>query len=813
MSSIRDPHRPQALPLPLTTFIGREREIATIAAMIRNPDLRLLTLTGPGGVGKTRLAIEVARTVAGEFPDGCWFVPLAPVQVPSLVADAIAYALGVRDVAAGPVEEEIAVALGGRRALLILDNFEHLLAAGAPVARLLAACPSLTILVTSRAVLRVSGEHDFAVPPLSLPGRSTAESSGQALAEVLVEASEAARLFVARAKAARADFAVTTINATFIAELCRRLDGLPLAIELAAARIKHLPLPALLQRLEPRLPLLTAGARDAPARLRTMRDAIAWSYDLLTPAEQALFRRLAVFVGGFTLDAAESVGSGWPEAGSAKTRLTPDRRLPAPASVLDLVSSLVDKSLLRQDVGPDGQPRYLMLETVREFGLEQLALAGEVDQARARHAAHFLHFAGGQGEEIRIQWNLEALQRVAAERDNVRQALVWYDEHEEFDSLLQLSTLLFVAWTSPTREGFSWVDRALTRSRHVASAARVRALNGAAILAMFQGDYARGASYVAEELALARELGDAYLFGEALINAGMLAYRQGEYGLAEARLTEALDTLDELARTDPAAAMQIVRTFLILGDTALVQERFDHATNRYAEALARSPETGLDWGWCDVQAGFAGASYCRGDLVTAARCYAESLTRARQALAAESLAHVQDRSYTPIALSALVGLAGVAAEAGQPELGARLFGAADAIVNSQRIAIFPRDRPVRTRTLRALRRALGDGRLVTAQAEGFSLAIAQAVEEALALAEAFPSRLRQAVSPVIDHVLTPREMEVLRLVAAGRSNREIADALFISVPTVKRHLSTILAKLDLPSRSAATAYAHTHSLV
>jgi predicted ATPase/DNA-binding CsgD family transcriptional regulator len=792
------------LPRPLTSFIGRKREIALVAERLRRDGVRLLTLTGPGGVGKTRLAIQVARALGGEFPDGIWFVPLAPVREAALLAPTVADVLGVRESPTHTVEESIEEALGEGRVLLILDNFEHLLEAGPFVARLLAACPALVMLVTSRAMLRVSGEHDIAVHPLSLPSRSTEETHGREGDVALVESSEAVRLFVARAQAARADFALTATNALLVAEICRRLDGLPLAIELAAARVSHLPLPTLLQRLEQRLPFLTEGARDAPARLHTMRAAIAWSYDLLTPEEQIPFRRLAVFVGGFTLEAAEAVGT---------AREGPSR------DVLDGIASLTDKSLLRQDAGPDEHPRYHMLETVREFGLEQLALAGEEDETTAHHARYFVQLSASQGQDIQIQWSLDALQRVAADRDNVRQALAWCDAHEEFDALLQLCTLIFVAWTSPSPEGSPWVERALERSRHIVSPARVRALNGAGVLAMFQGDYVRAADYIAEELTLAQVLNDTYLTGEALINAGMLAYRRGEYAQAEARLDEALRTLQEPTEADPASVLQIVRSFLILGDTALVQEQFDRAAKRYSEALARSPETGLDWDWglSDIQAGLAGASFCRGDMVRASALYAESLARAEKALAAESLARVQDRSYTPLVLSALLGVAGMGTEMGQLEQGARLFGAAEAITAAHRIAIFPRDRPVRERSLRALRQALSEERLTAAQELGRSLTITQAVAEALALLEATAPRLRQAVSPattqLVDHGLTPREMDVLRLVAAGHSNREIAEALFISVPTVKRHLTNVLAKLGLPSRSALNTYAHTQGLV
>ena len=340
------------LPQPLTSFIGREREVATVVNLLRREHVRLVTLTGPGGVGKTRLAIRVAEIAVTDFLDGVWFVPLATVRDPALIASTIARALGIQETADRSFEEGIGAFFAGRREMLVLDNYEHVLDAAPLVTELLAACPALTVLVTSRSTLRLSGEHDISVPPLA-----SLDPERLPPLDRLREA-EAIRLFVERATSANAEFVLTEANATDVATLCARLDGLPLAIELAASRNRALPPQTMLRRLDQRLRLLTGGARDQPMRLRSLREAIAWSYDLLTEPEQVLFRRLAVFVGGCTLAAAEAVASG------------PDDVALDP---FEGIASLVDKSLLRPETGHDGESRYLMLETVREYGLEQLA--------------------------------------------------------------------------------------------------------------------------------------------------------------------------------------------------------------------------------------------------------------------------------------------------------------------------------------------------------------------------------------------------------------------------------------------------------
>jgi predicted ATPase/DNA-binding XRE family transcriptional regulator len=700
-----------SVPAPLTRLIGRAVEFAALRDALRDDAARLVTVTGAGGSGKTRLALEIAREAITWYPDGIVFIDLSPLTDADLVVPTIAAGLGVQEAAEQPLIEALTAQLVPKQLLLVLDNCEQVLASAPEIAGILAACPNVCVLATSREAFRVRGEREFPLSPLPLP----AADGLPPLAELA--RNPAVALFMERAAAKRPDFALASGNAEAVATICRRLDGLPLAIELAAARVSTLSPAALLSRLERRLPLLTGGGRDLPTRQRTMRDAIAWSYDLLAPEARILFRRLALFAGGFTLDAAEAVADD-------------------PTAVLDVIGALSDQSLVRQMPGAGDEPRYMMLETMREFGLEQLTLSGEEDETRARHAQHFVRLAGGLGYGIQINWHLAILERIAAERDNVRLALAWCDEHEEFDALLRLSNALSALWVSPYQDGLSWIDRVLERTRHIASPARVQTLNGAGIQALVQGNYARAVAYFAEELVLARDVGDAYYLGQALVNTGFIAYRRGEYGRAEAWLHEALGALQDEAKTNQAAVLQIGRAFLILGDTALAQRQFDRAADRYTEALDLAEVTDADYGFCDIRAGLGGACFCRGDLSKAATLYGDCLARAQQALTAESLARVQNPSFTPIILSALFGLAGIAAETGDPAQGARLFVAAEGITAAQGIPIFPRDRPVQERSRAALCAALGGDGLAAGRIAAETLTITQAVAEAADVAAA-----------------------------------------------------------------------------
>ena len=514
-------------PTPLTSLVGRKRELATLVSLLGNADIRLVTLTGVGGSGKTRLALEVGARLQGEFGDGVVFVDLAPLTNPALVLSTIANAVGVSERAGQRLMDTLSSFLAPKHLLLLLDNCEQVLTAAPNIAVLLTTSPHVSILATSREALRVRGERTFPLPPLPLPvsGRRTALDELAGVPSVV--------LFIQRSTANHPDFVLTTDNADAVAAICRRLDGLPLAIELAAAWIKVLPPAVLLDRLEKRLLLLTGGSRDLPPRQRTMRDAIAWSYDLLAPQEQMLFRRLAVFTGGWTLEAAEAVGGGDDDLNS-----------------LEGLEALARASLVQAVEQPNGERRFAMLETLREFGLEQLAIHGEVDEVGRRHAHYYVALAQAGGADLAAAVPGEWLARLEAEQANLRAALTWLRDREESGAGVRLAAALGGFWRlrSASAEGRAWLETFLAQPTldEAPAVDRIVALRWAGELAGLEGDMRTAEARLSESLALARGAGDKRGTAAALGALGSVLFQHVDIARSVGPFEEAAALMREL---------------------------------------------------------------------------------------------------------------------------------------------------------------------------------------------------------------------------------------------------------------------------
>lgn len=770
------------LPAPLSSFVGRQADVTAVRARLGDPGVRLLTLTGPGGMGKTRLALEAAAGVTDAFRDGSIFVGLANVERADQVLPEIGRAVGLHDTQDHGLRARLTTYLSTKQLLLLLDNVEHVLAAAPLVAELAAEAPGITILATSRAPLRVRGEWEFAVPPLALP------DAGEAITTAVLQASDAGQLFLERARARDPSFTVDDTTAPVVAAICARVDGLPLAIELAAARARVAPLRHMLAQMTPSLPFLTTGPRDAPERHQTLRNTIAWSYDLLSPAEQRLFRRLAVFVGGFTLEAAAWVAG--------------DPRAPGSPAVLDLLDSLIDQSLLARVSGPDDQPRYRMLETVREFGLEQLAINGELATAEAAHAHAFLHLARELQPAVLVRATRAPLDRLSADHANLLAALTWLSAAGAAADFTGLVAALPSFWQASSRhhEGRQWLRRALAVSDAALPLDRARIEVGLAGLLTLQGRHAEADELLAYGLPLLRACGAPLDLSEALVWAGATENFAGNFDRADTLLQEALAEAELV--DDPVLRAAVSANALAnRGVSAQGLGDLERAAAHHQAASELYHRHGLDLGIPRSFADLGEVARARGDVSAAYQNYAAALRRA------------DDVRDMRVITEALIGVGRCAASWRLARPATLLFAAAEAMRQHHGTGVlFPEDDALLAETVGALRQALGEAGFALAWVEGRALSVATAVAVAVAVGD-MTARPAPAGPQLPEATFSPRELRVLACLVARRTNREIADELFLSSRTVQWYVSGIMSKLGVHSRHDAATRAVAAGLV
>ena len=825
------------LPAEFSSFIGRAGEVAELAALLRAS--RAITLCGAGGIGKTRLALRLLSRIASEFPDGVWFIDVSEIRQPDLVSAAVAAAAGIDEEPGRPLDDTLCDAVSQREAVLALDNCEHLISACASICqRLLASAPGLRVIATSREPLHVAAEVVWQVPPLSLPPSDVLEADQ-------LSCYDAVRLFAERAGAAAPSFSLTAGNAASVARVCRALDGLPLAIELAAAWTRVLSAEQIADRLHDRLTLLTGADRGAPARQQTLRATIDWSHNLLSDSEQVLLRRLSVFP-EWSLEVAEQVCA--------------DEILPAP-DILDLITALTDKSLLEIEPEALGQARYRMLETVREYAADRLVQAGEAERFRRRRNAYAVAvceslLAVGMAR-VRAPWSarVEVFRRVDAEAANLREVLADGLAAGDAETGMRLCAAVLPVWLvrGTFAEGAGWLDAflALPAAASVPDAIRGPALTGRAQLAMASGTPPRELTLAAlelcwavgdefhvatalnllteialhagnldeaagradEALAVARSAGDPWNEGYALGTKATVAGSRGSLREAEALAEQALALMQAIDQQWGSA-----RTLLGLGDLARLQADYDTARHRYLEALEILREVNARPEIARCLAGLGRIAADKGDLAAARENLAESLrlsyasgSRIGIARSLEALARLAVMDGHPDdGLRLVAAVTSLRAEAGLPPVpGARTQRYLDAVADLGRHAVARLwDDGAALTTAAAMRLALGEQSAgAPPRPAAPTLAGTAAAPDLAAAAAGTAAAGAPAAMP---DALTAREREVVALIAAGMSNREIGAALFISPATAARHVANILAKLGYTSRSQIAVWAAAH---